>query len=194
MRSRDLLWWRMQEPASADFGAQLFAHTHHLARSPTEDHRHRGLLRHGIFATPASPVQPRPCATLRRAGSFTSGTSRRCSPSSAAGVPRGHGRTSRPDWHRLRATRREPTFRRSTAACVCTIEAAHNPEIAGSNRAPATSKAPRTGPFYGPLLHCRLCHTLSAMRASPGHFTRQGQRAPRDRGSDSGRGCPDVGS
>jgi hypothetical protein len=35
-----------------------------------------------------------------------------------------------------------PAFRRNTAACVCTIEAAHNPEVAGSNPAPATSKGP----------------------------------------------------
>ena len=28
-----------------------------------------------------------------------------------------------------------------------TIEAAHNPEVAGSNPAPATGKAPETGPF-----------------------------------------------
>jgi hypothetical protein len=41
----------------------------------------------------------------------------------------------------------EPAFRRNTAARVYTSEAAHNPEVAGSNPAPATGKAPETGPF-----------------------------------------------
>jgi hypothetical protein len=41
----------------------------------------------------------------------------------------------------------EPAFRRNTAACVCTIEAAHNPEVAGSNPAPATAKRPRKRGF-----------------------------------------------
>ena len=35
----------------------------------------------------------------------------------------------------------EPAFTRNTAERVYVIEAAHNPEIAGSNPAPATEKA-----------------------------------------------------
>jgi hypothetical protein len=38
-------------------------------------------------------------------------------------------------------------FRRNTAEPVYRIEAAHNPEVAGSNPAPATRKALETGPF-----------------------------------------------
>jgi hypothetical protein len=41
----------------------------------------------------------------------------------------------------------EPAFRRNTAAWVYTIEAAHNPEVAGSNPAPATSEGPGDGAF-----------------------------------------------
>jgi hypothetical protein len=50
----------------------------------------------------------------------------------------------------LPKTGSEPAFRRNTAACVCTIEAAHNPEVAGSNPVPATQEAPETGPFCVP--------------------------------------------
>jgi len=38
-------------------------------------------------------------------------------------------------------------FRRNTAERVYTIEAAHNPEVAGSNPAPLLGKALETGPF-----------------------------------------------
>ena len=41
----------------------------------------------------------------------------------------------------------EPAFRRNEAEYVCTIEAAHNPEVAGSNPAPATEKGPGNGAF-----------------------------------------------
>ena len=41
----------------------------------------------------------------------------------------------------------EPTFRRNTAAPVYPIEAAHNPEVAGSNPAPATHEGPGNGAF-----------------------------------------------
>jgi hypothetical protein len=41
----------------------------------------------------------------------------------------------------------EAAFRRNTAARVSTIEAAHNPEVAGSNPAPATGKGPGDGAF-----------------------------------------------
>ena len=41
----------------------------------------------------------------------------------------------------------EPAFRRNTAELVYTIEAAHNPEVAGSNPAPATAKGPGNGAF-----------------------------------------------
>jgi hypothetical protein len=45
----------------------------------------------------------------------------------------------------------EPAFRRNTAACVYTIEAAHNPEVAGSN--PALHADPW---IDGPSMRCRV--------------------------------------
>ena len=65
----------------------------------------------------------------------------------------------------------EVAFRRNTAACVHTIEAAHNPEVAGSNPAPATQKAPETGLFrftaaVGERTFCpsfALAHTSNAL-------------------------------
>jgi hypothetical protein len=41
----------------------------------------------------------------------------------------------------------DPAFRLNEAERVYAIEAAHNPEVAGSNPAPATGKALETGPF-----------------------------------------------
>src|SRR4029434_3284060 len=41
----------------------------------------------------------------------------------------------------------EPAFRRNEAAHEHTIEAAHNPEVAGSNPAPATAKGAGDGAF-----------------------------------------------
>jgi hypothetical protein len=41
----------------------------------------------------------------------------------------------------------EPAFRRNTAAPVCSLEAAHNPEVARSNPAPATAKGAGNGAF-----------------------------------------------
>ena len=41
----------------------------------------------------------------------------------------------------------ETALRRNTTERVYRVEAAHNPEVAGSNPAPATGKAPETGPF-----------------------------------------------
>jgi hypothetical protein len=41
----------------------------------------------------------------------------------------------------------EPAYRRNTAACVYTLEAAHNPEVAGSNPASATQEGPGNGAF-----------------------------------------------
>ena len=41
----------------------------------------------------------------------------------------------------------EPAFRRNEAEHVYTIEAAHNPEVAGSNPAPATVEGPGNGAF-----------------------------------------------
>jgi hypothetical protein len=38
-------------------------------------------------------------------------------------------------------------FPRNTAEHVYMVEAAHNPEVAGSNPAPLLRKAPETGPF-----------------------------------------------
>jgi hypothetical protein len=42
----------------------------------------------------------------------------------------------------------EPAFRRNEAEHVCTIEAAHNPEVAGSNPAPAIQKGPHLRAFF----------------------------------------------
>jgi hypothetical protein len=41
----------------------------------------------------------------------------------------------------------EPAFRRNTAERVYTFEAAHNPEVAGSNPAPATREGPGNSAF-----------------------------------------------
>jgi hypothetical protein len=41
----------------------------------------------------------------------------------------------------------EPAFRRNTAERVYITEAAHNPEVAGSNPAPATAKGAGNGAF-----------------------------------------------
>src|SRR6266516_6653144 len=46
-----------------------------------------------------------------------------------------------------RQTGSEAAFRRNTAERVYTIEAAHNPEVAGSNPAPATYKGPGNRAF-----------------------------------------------
>jgi hypothetical protein len=48
---------------------------------------------------------------------------------------------------RGRKTGSEPAFRRTTAEHVYTIEAAHNPEVAGSNPAPVTQKGPGNRAF-----------------------------------------------
>jgi hypothetical protein len=42
----------------------------------------------------------------------------------------------------------QPPFRRHTAERVYTVEAAHNPEVAGSNPAPATQEGLKTRPLY----------------------------------------------
>jgi len=52
----------------------------------------------------------------------------------------------------------QPAFTRNTAEPVYTTGAAHNPEVAGSNPAPATGKGPGNGAF--PLID-----TLSGDRA-----------------------------
>ena len=44
----------------------------------------------------------------------------------------------------------EPAFRRNTAEPVYLIEAAHNPEVAGSNPAPAIEKGPGNRAFFLP--------------------------------------------
>ena len=54
-----------------------------------------------------------------------------------------------------RKTGSEPAFRRNTAERVHTIEAAHNPEVAGSNPAPATHKGPVNG------VSCCECNACS---------------------------------
>jgi hypothetical protein len=43
----------------------------------------------------------------------------------------------------------EPAFRRNKAERVDTIEAAHNPEVAGSNPAPAMNESPDALPLGG---------------------------------------------
>ena len=51
----------------------------------------------------------------------------------------------------------ERAFRRNTAEHVYTIEAAHNPEVAGSNPAPATGKGPARQNLYLWPPSSRLC-------------------------------------
>ena len=66
----------------------------------------------------------------------------------------------------------DSAFQRNTAERVYQSEAAHNPEVAGSNPAPATGKAPETGPFSFPATPREIGNvdvyvpkTLSADRA-----------------------------
>jgi hypothetical protein len=65
----------------------------------------------------------------------------------------------------------ESAFRRNTAEHVYTIAAAHNPEFAGSNPAPATAKRPWKGPFpleatVTVLVNCkRFCKRLATGEA-----------------------------
>ena len=56
-------------------------------------------------------------------------------------------RAKRATVFRLNAACARDAFRRNTAARVYAIEAAHNPEVAGSNPAPATGKGARKGAF-----------------------------------------------
>jgi hypothetical protein len=76
----------------------------------------------------------------------------RCRTASAASVLQASSFRSDVTVFRLNARSRpktgpEPAFRRNTAACVYPIEAAHNPEVAGSNPASATEKARLAGLF-----------------------------------------------
>jgi hypothetical protein len=62
----------------------------------------------------------------------------------------------------------EPAFRRNEAEHVYTIEAAHNPEVAGSNPAPATTKGAGNGAFRLLSEQCG-CHNLRfSVEAAPG--------------------------
>ena len=54
----------------------------------------------------------------------------------------------------------QPAFRRNTAERAYTIEAAHNPEVAGSNPAPAIGKARKRGPFVSRLAGSSQLSTL----------------------------------
>ena len=72
----------------------------------------------------------------------------------------------------------ERAFRRNTAERVHLIEAAHNPEVAGSNPAPATGGAPETGPFRFPQATLRA-ETLA-------------QLLPFRRSGDSALGYPSL--
>ena len=78
----------------------------------------------------------------------------------------------------------ERAFRRNTAERVYTIEAAHNPEVAGSNPAPATGKAPETGPF-GSFRRCRGSGSVRQRRGKPrrrGRCRRRPSRASNGHG------------
>ena len=70
-----------------------------------------------------------------------------------------------------------------TAACMYTIATAHNPEVAGSNPAPATRKSPGNGLFSFSLRHHRAVATdllpgAPNMRASPSRPRRGTALAP----------------
>src|SRR5437867_5530272 len=76
----------------------------------------------------------------------------RCRTASAASVLQASGFRSDVTVFRLNARRRpktgsESAFSRKTAEHVYRIEAAHNPEVAGSNPAPATAKGAGNGAF-----------------------------------------------
>jgi hypothetical protein len=103
--------------------------------------------RHRAGSRP-DPADPRPRAG--RAMRIITAEMRRtvfsCKRSASIGLPQ------RYTMFRLNARSRPKTgselaFRRNTAACVYTIEAAHNPEVAGSNPAPATHKGPGNRAF-----------------------------------------------
>jgi predicted Ser/Thr protein kinase len=61
----------------------------------------------------------------------------------------------------------ELALRRNAAARVCSLEAAHNPEVAGSNPAPATSKGPGNRAFclQRPGIGSHTCSCFSAARS-----------------------------
>ena len=69
-----------------------------------------------------------------------------CKRSASTGLPQRCHRVP-PKCTAAAETGSESAFRRNTAERVYTIEAAHNPEVAGSNPAPATGKAPGPGLF-----------------------------------------------
>jgi hypothetical protein len=86
-------------------------------------------------------------------GSVTSGIRTGHQRIAAASVLQASGLRSDVTVFRLNATAAaesglEPAFRRNTAERAYGIEAAHNPEVAGSNPAPATAEAPETGPLF----------------------------------------------
>ena len=61
-----------------------------------------------------------------------------------------------------------PALQRKTAARVASPEAAHNPEVAGSNPAPATSKRPwRQGPGHGGLSLAKAACDRHLSKSSP---------------------------
>ena len=63
----------------------------------------------------------------------------------------------------------EPAFRRNGAAGVDSVEVAHNPEVAGSNPAPATAEGPGNGAFLIRGTHAvvsRLRHKATAKRSN----------------------------
>jgi hypothetical protein len=98
-------------------------------------------------ARPVPPCRGRPRAWAATAsvaclGPNTSG----CKRSASIRLPRRCHRVP-PKCNAVRLSGLESAFPRNTAERVYTIEAAHNPEVAGSNPAPATRKAPETGPF-----------------------------------------------
>jgi hypothetical protein len=86
--------------------------------------------------------------TLLRGHSLAA--NRRCQAASAASVlqaSRGDVTVFRLNAAGEERSRLEPAFLRNHAACVYTFEAAHYPEVAGSNPAPATSRGPGNGAF-----------------------------------------------
>jgi len=82
-----------------------------------------------------------------------------CKRSASTGLPQRCHRVP-PKCTAAAETGSESAFRRNTAERVYTIEAAHNPEVAGSNL-PATEKGPGSGAFS-------YRRTASGIRRAPG--------------------------
>jgi hypothetical protein len=81
----------------------------------------------------------------------------------------------------------KPAFRRNTAACVCTLEAAHNPEVAGSNPAATARGAGNGASRFGS--HSRSLNETCGAPRSRSYIapTQRGSRLQRRQRSRTGK-------